>query len=111
MVVNLINFFFYIQTKFCAIKLLVPHFIIPPLFFLKKSKIKCHDGGKILDTHNSINKSIAGHSQQCFTLLTTCIDRFIFEAVFLFLSLYTPSYLVFCGPISVINKTTPSSVS
>lgn len=66
MVMNLI-FFFHIQTKFCAINLLVPHFIIPLSFSSKRVNFNLivMIGWGILDTHNSINKSIAGHSKLC----------------------------------------------
>lgn len=61
------NFFFHIQTKFCAINLLVPHFIIPLSFSSKRVNFNLivMIGWGILDTHNSINKSIAGHSKLC----------------------------------------------
>lgn len=65
MVMNLI--FFFSHSKFCAINLLVPHFIIPLSFSSKRVNFNLivMIGWGILDTHNSINKSIAGHSKLC----------------------------------------------
>lgn len=59
--------FFFSHSKFCAINLLVPHFIIPLSFSSKRVNFNLivMIGWGILDTHNSINKSIAGHAKLC----------------------------------------------